>query len=154
MGQPKIPPTPPGTSLAGKSIIITGGNTGLGFEAARQFLTLKASTVIIAVRSTTKGQEAIAALKANLDLKKVNPDARIHAFELDLDDYESGLAFTQKVKAEVKELDILLCNGGINIMSYQKSKSGHERVMQGMNLNTLMCLASKERFHYIANLYS
>lgn len=134
MGQPQIPPTPPGTSLAGKTIIITGGNTGMGFEAARQFLILKASTVIITVRSKTKGQEAIAALKANLEMKKVNPDATIQAFELDLDNYESGLAFAKRVKAEVKELDILLCNGGVNIMNYQKSKSGHERVMQGTNL--------------------
>ncbi|OBT70470.1 hypothetical protein VE03_00271 [Pseudogymnoascus sp. 23342-1-I1] len=130
MGQPQIPPTPPGTSLAGKTIIITGGNAGMGFEAARQFLTLKASTVIIAVRSKTKGQEAVSALKADPEVKKVNPNATIQAFELDLDDYESGLAFSRKVKAEVKELDVLLCNGGVNIMSYQKSKSGHERVMQ------------------------
>lgn len=134
MGQPQIPPTPPGTSLAGKTIIITGGNAGMGFEAARQFLTLKTSTVIIAVRSKTKGQEAVSALRTDLEVKKVNPDATIRAFELDLDDYESGLAFARKVKAEVKELDILLCNGGVNIMSYQKSKSGHERVMQGTNL--------------------
>ena len=112
MGQPQIPPTPPGTSLAGKTIIITGGNAGMGFEAARQFLTLKASTVIIAVRSKTKGEEAVSALRADLEVKKINPDATIRVFELDLDDYESGLAFARKVKAEVKELDVLLCNGG------------------------------------------
>jgi len=103
----------------------------MGFEAARQFLTLKASRVIVAVRSKAKGQEAVSALRANAEVKKANPDAIIEAFELDLDDYESGLRFAQKVKAEVKELDILLCNGGVNIMNYQKSKSGHERVMQG-----------------------
>ncbi|RDL30001.1 Uncharacterized protein BP5553_10628 [Venustampulla echinocandica] len=138
MGQPQIPPTPPGTSLAGKTIIITGGNAGLGFEAARQFLILKASRVIIAVRSKSKGQEAVSALRANLEVKKANPHATIQAFELDLDDYESGLLFAEKVKTEVKELDVLLCNGGVNLMDYQKSKSGHERVMQALELLPLL----------------
>lgn len=126
MGQPLIPPTPEGTDLTGKTIIITGGNAGLGYEAARQFLALNASRVILAVRSRTKGLEAASALKDTY------PAATVEVFDLDLDDYQSGLQFAQKVKTEVKELDILLNNGGVNIMSYQKSKSGHERVMQGM----------------------
>ncbi|KFZ00733.1 hypothetical protein V501_10524 [Pseudogymnoascus sp. VKM F-4519 (FW-2642)] len=138
MGQPHIPPTPPRTSLAGKTIIITGENAGMGFEAARQFLTLKSSNVIIGVRSETKGQEAVAALRANVEVKEVSPDATIRAFELDLDNYESGLAFSRKIKVEVKELGILLCNGRVNIMSYQKSKSGHERVMQALELLPLL----------------
>jgi NAD(P)-dependent dehydrogenase (short-subunit alcohol dehydrogenase family) len=131
MGQPTIPPTPAGTSLAGKTAIVTGGNTGLGFEAARQFLILKAARVIIAVRSRSRGQEAASALRADPEVKSTNPDAKIDVFDLDLDDYQSVLAFSQKVKAEVKELDILLNNGGVNIMKYQASKNGHERVMQG-----------------------
>lgn len=44
---------------------------------------------------------------------------------------QSGVRFAQRVKQEVKELDILLNNAGMNVMEYQKSKSGHERVMQG-----------------------
>jgi len=132
MGQPIIPPTPAGTNLAGKTVIITGGNAGMGYEAARQFLVLNAARVIIAVRSRTRGQEAISTLRANPEVKQANPDAIIEVFELDLDDYESGVKFSEKVKQEVSELDILLLNGGVNIMKYQRSKSGHERVMQGM----------------------
>lgn len=131
MGQPPIPPTPPGTDLTGKTAIVTGGNAGLGLEAARQYLTLKASRVIIAVRSLAKGNEAIAELKADPTVKKLNPNAVIEAFPLDLDDYQSGVAFVRKVKSEVPELDILLNNGGTNILKYYKSASGHERVIQG-----------------------
>lgn len=131
MGQSLIPPTPEGATLAGQTIIITGGGSGLGFETARQFLTLKASRVIIAVRSTSKGQEAVAALKANPAVKAANPNAVVEAFELDLEDYESGLRFTQRIKSEVKELDILLCNGGITVIGYHPSKSSHEITMQG-----------------------
>lgn len=103
----------------------------MGYEAARQLLVLYASRVIIAVRSAVKGEEAVASLKLDPEVKKHNPTAIIEAFVLDLDDYNSGLSFAQRVKQEVKELDILLCNGGVNIMKYQKSVTGHERVMQG-----------------------
>lgn len=134
MGQPPIPPTPEGTSVANKTIIITGGNAGLGFEAARQFLTLGAARMILACRSLSKGQEAVSALQEDPSVKKANPSAIIEVFELDLDDYQSGLRFIQKVKEEVKELDILLNNGGMVVLKYEKSKTGHERLMQGKKL--------------------
>lgn len=131
MGQPAIEPTPAGTNLAGKTVIITGGNSGLGYEAARQFLVLHASRVILAVRSLEKGQEAVSSLMADISVKEANPNAIIDVFQLDLDDYQSGVQFVDKVKREVKELDILLNNGGAKLVEYQESKSGHERVMQG-----------------------
>jgi NAD(P)-dependent dehydrogenase (short-subunit alcohol dehydrogenase family) len=131
VGQVAIPATPLGTTLAGKTIIITGGNTGLGYESARQYLILQASRVIITVRSELKGEEAVAALQADPDVKAANPSAKVEFFLLDLGDYESGLEFVQRVKKEVPELDLLLCNGGVSFMNYQVSKSGHERVMQG-----------------------
>jgi NAD(P)-dependent dehydrogenase (short-subunit alcohol dehydrogenase family) len=130
MGQPSIPPTPTCASVAGKTAIITGGNTGIGFEIARQLLFLRASRVIITVRSTSKGQEAVASLRALPEVKKANPNAKIEFFHLDLDDFQSGVEFAKQIRAEVPELHLLICNGGVNLMSYENSKSGHERVMQ------------------------
>lgn len=134
MGQPTIQPTPPTTSFAHKTVLITGANTGIGYETARQCLILNAERVIIAVRSISKGQEAISALRADPAVKNANPNARLDIFELDLDDYESGLRFAQKVAVEVDVLDVLICNAGVNMLNYTKSKSGHERVMQGRSL--------------------
>ena len=131
VGQASIPPPPVGTSVAGKTVIVTGGNSGLGHETARQYLTLGASRIIITVRSETKGQESISALRADPAVKAANPSAEIEAFQLDLSDYRSALKFCQKVKSEISELDILLCNAGLNIVKYEESKSGHEMVMQG-----------------------
>ncbi|KAL6902586.1 NAD(P)-binding protein [Trichoderma evansii] len=141
MGQPLIPPTPNDTNLSGKTVIITGGNAGLGYESAKQFLALGANRVILACRSISKGEEAAASLRADPAVKKSNPDASIEVFELDLDDYQSGLRFSNKVKNEVKELDILLNNGGQVVLGYEKSKSNHERNMQ-VNCYThlLICL--------------
>ena len=133
MGQPHIPPTRKGINLTGKTVIITGGNSGLGLEAARQFLTLGASRVIIACRSQSRRQEAVAALRADPTVQEANPKAVIEVFGLDLSDYQSGLRFADKVKKEVKELDILLNNGGQVVMKFEKAKSGHERNFQGIN---------------------
>jgi len=131
MLQAKIPPTPSDLSLAGKTVIVTGANAGLGFEAARQYLILGASRLILACRTVGKGEEAISVLRADPQVKTSNPTAVIEAFELDLEDYQSGLRFAQRVKREVQELDILLNNAGIVVLSYRKTKSGHESTMQG-----------------------
>lgn len=45
--------------LAGKVVLITGANTGLGFEAAKHFASMNPERLIIACRSETKGNEAI-----------------------------------------------------------------------------------------------
>jgi len=67
-------------------------------------------------------------------VKKANPNAIIEVFELDLDEYQPGLLFAEKVKQEVKEMDILLNNEGTVLLRYEKSNIGHERVMQGEQL--------------------
>ena len=91
MYKPTFMPIPPGTSLAGKTVLVTGGNSGLGLEFARQVLTLNASHVVITVRSQAKGEAAIATLLADPEVQATNPDAKVEYFDLDLDDYESGL---------------------------------------------------------------
>ena len=141
MGQPTIPPTPPSTNLTGKTVIVTGANSGMGLEAARQFLVLHVAKVILAVRSPSKGEEAAAWLRNHPSVKQANPDAELKVMQLDLDDYQSVLQFANQVKAELDALDVLLLNGGVNIMSWQTSKSGHERVMQVNYLsNALLAL--------------
>lgn len=132
MGQPLIPPTPAATSLKGKTVIVTGANSGIGLEAARQFLTLQAERVIITARDGRKGDEAIDALRRDPEVLKSNPDATIDVFQLDLDDYQSGLEFCKRVEREVPYLDVLVCNAGMSSMNYELSKAGHERIMQGM----------------------
>ncbi|CEO60941.1 hypothetical protein PMG11_05389 [Penicillium brasilianum] len=130
MYKPQFMSIAPGTSLTGKTVLITGGNSGLGLEFARQVLGLNASRIIITVRSQAKGDTAIATLRADPAVRATNPDAKLEYFDLNLDDYESGLEFVRKVYAEVSVLDILLCNAGTNFFNYETSKSGHERLMQ------------------------
>ncbi|KAK3943683.1 hypothetical protein QBC46DRAFT_28136 [Diplogelasinospora grovesii] len=54
----KHPPADPTVSFAGKTVLVTGANTGLGFEAAVKYAALGASKLILGVRSADKGEAA------------------------------------------------------------------------------------------------
>ena len=115
----------------GQTVLITGGNSGLGYETARQCLILGAKRMIIAVRSVTKGEVAVKGLKDDPSVQEANSGATIEVFELNLDDYQSTIRFAERVKRDVRELDVLLCNAGTTMGDYETSLTGHERVMQG-----------------------
>jgi NAD(P)-dependent dehydrogenase (short-subunit alcohol dehydrogenase family) len=52
------PPADPVVSFVGKTILVTGANTGLGFQAAVKYAALGASSLILAARSLQKGEAA------------------------------------------------------------------------------------------------
>jgi retinol dehydrogenase-12 len=53
-----LPPNP-NMDLTGQTVLVTGSNTGLGLEAAKQFARMNPAHLVLAVRSTTKGEEAL-----------------------------------------------------------------------------------------------
>ena len=139
--QPPVTPTPSGIDLSGKTVIITGGNAGLGFETARQLLVLRASAVVLAVRNLSKGEGARSALLADPHVKSRNPRAVIKIMHMDMEDYKSVLAFADEVTKELQNLHILLLNAGIGQLTYEKSITGHEKVTQVNYLsNSLLAL--------------
>lgn len=123
-----------GKTVAGKTVMVVGGKSGLGLEFVRQALMFNASQVIITARIEAKGRAAMNDLCHDPEIRAINPKAKLGFLELDLDDYDSASTFLQAVNEEVPELDVLLCNAGVNLFNYQTSKTGHERVMQGMSM--------------------
>jgi NAD(P)-dependent dehydrogenase (short-subunit alcohol dehydrogenase family) len=128
--QPPVTPTPDGVDLSGKTIIVTGGNTGIGYETARQFLALRASKVILAVRTPTKGEEARDQLLLDSEVQKNNPEAEIKIMKVDMANYKNVIGFSDNVKKEVSELHVLLLNAGIGQLNYETCDTGHEKVTQ------------------------
>lgn len=122
--QPTVPEIPSSTNLSGKSFIITGANSGLGLEAARQLLQLNASRVILAVRTIAKGEAAAA------QIRPVNPDAEVKVMHLDLNSYDSVVAFAGQIKHDLTELHALVLNAGVNQEVYETSANGHEQILQ------------------------
>lgn len=106
--------------LTGKTIIITGGNSGLGFEAVKAFAE-KGASVSMACRTVSKGE-----LAKKIIVDK-NPKADITVLELDLEDLNSIKSFATKFVQSQKRLDVLLNNAGIMMVPYGLTKDGFEK---------------------------
>ena len=101
-------PLVPTGNYDGQVIIVTGSNTGLGFEAVNHLIRLGASKVILAVRSIGKGEKAVEAIIATA---KCNP-SRLEVWSLDLSNYTSVKAFGARARA-LPRLDAVIQNAGI-----------------------------------------
>ena len=108
--------------MSGKVIIITGANSGIGYESARE-LTRKGAEVIFASRDQVKAKDAMARIGNE------NTDARMKFIELDLASLDSIRKFTEEFKSAYPKLDILLNNAGIMMVPYGKTKDGFERTI-------------------------
>jgi retinol dehydrogenase-12 len=113
--------------LSGKIVVITGGNTGLGFASACEFAKLDA-TIVIGCRNRVKAERAIQRIKA------VNRNVRIEAIELDLLRFASVGEFCRAVKVKYEKIDVLVCNAGIAWASFAKSEDGIESHFQSNHL--------------------
>lgn len=105
--------------LSGKIIVVTGGNSGLGFEAVKAF-SEKGATVILASRSVEKGAAA------KNEIIKNDISGKIEVMQLDLMDFASIKYFAEKLKEKYQKLDVILNNAGIMTTPYFLTKDGLE----------------------------
>src|SRR5262249_3687619 len=106
-------------SQAGKTIVITGANSGIGYEAALQ-LAAKGANVVLACRDQTKGRAAVDAIKA------AHPSASIELAELDLADLRSIRHFAEALRAAHSAVHILCNNAGVMAIPYRTTADGFE----------------------------
>ncbi|MBY0275668.1 SDR family oxidoreductase [Candidatus Binatia bacterium] len=105
--------------LAGKTIVVTGGNSGIGFEAARQ-MARKGAHVILACRDTGKAREAVA------QIHTLQPSASLEAMQLDLASLESVHRFARDFAAKGIPLDVLCNNAGVMAIPRRTTAEGFE----------------------------
>lgn len=123
---------PPDTNLSGRCAIVTGANTGLGFEGARQLLSFKLSHLIMASRSMEKGEKAASKLREQF------PKATIDVWELEMSSYESIQAFVKRAKTQLTRVDIAILNAGLGRFKFNIIPgTGHEEVIQVNYLSTM-----------------
>ncbi|CAO2650220.1 Nn.00g015120.m01.CDS01 [Neocucurbitaria sp. VM-36] len=129
--------TYPNIALTGKTALITGGNSGIGLACAKILPTLGIARLILAVRSTQKGEDAASSIR------KVHANVRIDVWELDMLSYPSIQAFIQKC-ATISQLDIAILNAGINSGSVSKinMSTKHEETIQVNYLSTALLAIS------------
>ena len=105
--------------LTGKVFIVTGGNSGLGYESVKAFAE-KGAEVILACRNVEKGE------LAKSEIVKSDSTSNIKVMELDLMELSSIREFTSSFKSNYDQLDVLLNNAGIMMTPYQLTKDGFE----------------------------
>jgi NAD(P)-dependent dehydrogenase (short-subunit alcohol dehydrogenase family) len=103
----------------GRLAVVTGANSGIGLETARE-LARRGAQVVLACRSQARADEAIAEIRSDV------PDAQIDFMALDLADLEQVRAFAASVHERFDRLDLLINNAGVMIPPASKTKQGFE----------------------------
>ena len=105
--------------LTGKVTIITGANSGLGYEDARA-LAYKGATVILACRNMEKGEIALQ------QIRRWHSEARVELMQLDLADLASIHNFANEFNGKYSKLDILINNAGLMFPPFMTTTDGFE----------------------------
>lgn len=98
----------------GRVAVVTGANTGLGFETAR-LLAERGASVVLAVRDTEKGKRAAARMSGDVSVQ-----------ELDLTSLESVRAAAADLRASHPRIDLLINNAGVMYTPKQNTRDGFE----------------------------
>ncbi len=108
------------TDLSGRVMMVTGGDSGIGFETARALASRGARVWIGCMRRAT-GDEAVTRIRAR------HPSADVRPIEFDLGDLEA----VQRAAASLEEpaLHALICNAGVYGGPYAITKDGFERTL-------------------------
>lgn len=91
--------------LDNKIAIITGANTGIGYETALDFAK-RGAQVILACRDTKKAE------KAAETIIKLSNNKNVQVEYLDLADLDTVREFANKMNSQLKKLDLLINNAG------------------------------------------
>lgn len=105
-----------------RNILITGGNSGIGYEMALA-LAGGGDRVVIAARDSAKSQAAIDRIKAK------HPSAQVSAMPLDLADFGNVDVFAQRLLATMPVIDVLILNAGLYTMKLHTLANGDEAMM-------------------------
>lgn len=134
-----VTPAVPKASFAGKTVIVTGSNSGLGLEASRHFYRLGAAKLVLAVRTISKGQLAKENILASV--KTRTDHAAIEIWPLDQASTPSTLAFANRVKAELPRVDAVVLNAGVSNPKFELAE-GYDAATQVNVLNTFLLALS------------
>ncbi len=105
--------------MQGKTVLITGGNAGIGKEAARQ-LAARGAHVVITSRDPAKGEQALQ------DLRDGDLPGSVRCLPLDLASFASIRALAARVREELPRLDVLVNNAGAVLGERRLTEEGFE----------------------------
>ena len=102
-----------------RTVVITGANSGIGFEAALHFA-LSGAHVVMACRNLEKAADAQSRIREQV------PAAKLSIIQLDVSDLDSVREFSRQFSDSIGELDLLINNAGITGIPLRRNSAGHE----------------------------
>lgn len=146
-------PLPASLDLTGQTAIVTGSNTGLGFEACRQLLQRGLSHLVMGVRSQVKGDAAAERLREEFlppaasssssssgSAAVAAAEARIDVWQVDLASYDSVRAFAGRCAGpSLPRIDLAILNAALVKPGYTvAAETGRELTLQVNYLSTAL----------------
>lgn len=111
----------------GRVAVVTGANSGIGFETARG-LALRGARVVLACRNLERARTAQASILAE------KPDAVTQVLQLDLADLESVAAFASAFTGAYDRLDLLINNAGLMALPERRETEQGFEMQFGVNV--------------------
>jgi len=105
--------------MEGETVVVTGANSGLGYEATKAFAEADA-TVVMACRSEERGEQAAT------EIRRTVRGGNLEVRECDLADLDSVAAFAEGVREEADGVDVLCNNAGVMAIPRQETADGFE----------------------------
>ncbi|KAF1334017.1 Ww domain-containing oxidoreductase, partial [Globisporangium splendens] len=121
-------------SLSGKVAIVTGGNSGVGFEAAKK-LAERNAIVVLACRSEERGREAQQSILQHVQQQRSTLSGserealappQVEFMRLDVGSLASVAAFATQFRESFHRLDLLINNAGVGVVYNQVTEDGFE----------------------------
>ncbi|KAJ3349428.1 hypothetical protein HDU91_006391 [Kappamyces sp. JEL0680] len=106
--------------MSGKVVLVTGGNSGIGFQTVSQ-LAKKGAKVYLGARNPKKASDAIEKIKSEM-----GQDVKVEFLQIDLADIASVKAAAAELKSKESKLDVCINNAGIMAGPFELTKDGIE----------------------------
>ncbi|XP_071113279.1 polyprenol dehydrogenase-like [Haliotis cracherodii] len=131
-------------------VVVTGGNTGIGYETAKH-IAMMGATVIIACRSEQRATDAIK--RMNEDYEQIKAEGKLEEghinedklpvefMKLDLASLKSTMDFIEAFKSSGRKLHVLLCNAGLAATEREITDDGYELHFQVNYLGHFLIVA-------------
>ncbi|KIO24266.1 hypothetical protein M407DRAFT_213056 [Tulasnella calospora MUT 4182] len=121
-------------NLKGKVAIVTGANSGIGYETVK-WLAAKGAKVYLGARDESRGNSAVERITDGI---AGHPSGgSVHWLELDVETPKRARAGAQKFLAQESRLDILVHNAGVNLLGYFTTSEGGLTFNKVMSINHL-----------------
>lgn len=118
-----IPQIPEDVDLSGQTVLITGANSGVGFQSARLYVKHKAR-VIFGVRNLQKGESAAQKIREEFQ------SAEIKVMKVDMESFETIKTFVEELDRTEQRVDIAVLNAGIYQYRTSVSATGYDAHLQ------------------------